>query len=250
MDQYANVKYEKPFLAEVVVRLDFTVPVKEFASGLPHPLTRAALRDFPIMEPPEHNLVLKDEGEMGRFMKFEFHSKNKKKHLVITPSMMFMDYKEYDTFEALQDEFTHIVDALFDSQDELMVRRFGLRYINKIHDESNNNVTDWSHLLKDELLSAFNLEIERRSALARVFSNISWNEDDLVLNFNYGMHNADYPVPLNQKEFVLDFDAYFEGALERDEVHQRVGLFHGRIQSLFERCISEELRQIMGRRNG
>jgi len=59
------------------------------------------------------------------------------------------------------------------------------------------------------------------------------------------MHNPDFPAPIKKKIFILDYDAYYDGFVERTEVETRLTLFHDKIQDLFEWSIQPKLREIM-----
>ncbi len=59
------------------------------------------------------------------------------------------------------------------------------------------------------------------------------------------MHNPDYPANIVKKIFILDYDAYCEGAQEKNEILKNLDKFHLKIQQLFEYCIQDELRKVM-----
>jgi uncharacterized protein (TIGR04255 family) len=123
------------------------------------------------------------------------------------------------------------------------VSRFGLRYFNNI-ELTDPRLTDWDAYLDKNLLSIFNLA-DDRTKISRAFHNLELNFGDMNLTFLYGMHNPDYPAPIKQKTFVLDFDAYILKSQDKDEVVSNLEVMHERIQSMFEKNITEQLREIM-----
>ena len=59
------------------------------------------------------------------------------------------------------------------------------------------------------------------------------------------MLNPDFPAPMSQKLFVLDFDAYYHGPQDYDDLVKNIDIFHERIQELFENLIKGPLREKM-----
>ena len=47
------LRYKKNFLSEVVIRIDFLNNLTELEKDLPIRIRQAAVRDFPIVEPPK-----------------------------------------------------------------------------------------------------------------------------------------------------------------------------------------------------
>ena len=52
-------------------------------------------------------------------------------------------------------------------------------------------------------------------------------------------------VIIKQKQFVLDIDAYFQGALDKEDVTKSFETAHSKIQELFESSITEKTRELM-----
>ena len=44
--------YSKPFLAEVIARIDFAAPLERLEKSVPVKLLNAIIKSFPIVEPP------------------------------------------------------------------------------------------------------------------------------------------------------------------------------------------------------
>src|SRR2546422_276561 len=116
-DPFAAIRYQKPFLKQVVVRVDWAVPQAEIATALPPSVRTAALASFPIPEPRKVRTQLLTvaggalTGEQAESMQWLFHGKEREKTLSITPDAMFITYSRYDTFESLRDEFFSVMQA-------------------------------------------------------------------------------------------------------------------------------------------
>ena len=143
----------------------------------------------------------------------------------------------------LKDEFILIVDKLSGKED-FSAKRFGLRYINRIV-LNDNSFFNWDEYLNPELLSMFNVS-ENNNLLSRAFSNVVQQfNSGMLLNFQYGMHNPDFPSRIRQKLFILDYDAYFQGLISCDEVKDHIDLAHESIENLYEKSITQNLRELM-----
>jgi len=87
---------------------------------------------------------------------------------------------------------------------------------------------------------------DNAAEICRAFNNLSFNYGDLFLTYQYGLYNADFPAPIRKRNFVLDFDAYCQGPQNFDDIRRNIDLFHDKIQDLFERSITDKLRNKMG----
>ena len=241
--------YKKPFLNKVIARVDYTANYNLPQKGLPKKVSDEILRLFPISEPREviaKQVHITDQGIKGKQNKQHhllFHGKSREKTLCITPEFLYIEINKYETYEKLKDEFILIVDKLSGKED-FSAKRFGLRYINRIV-LNDNSFFNWDEYLNPELLSMFNVS-ENNNLLSRAFSNVVQQfNSGMLLNFQYGMHNPDFPSRIRQKLFILDYDAYFQGLISCDEVKDHIDLAHESIENLYEKSITQNLRELM-----
>lgn len=243
-------KYRTPFLKEVIVRLDFSYPVTKLAKTIPQGLKEVVSPLFPISEPKgfigKEMLVTKGitKEKTLEGTDWFFHSMDRQKTLIVCRDNVNVSYKEYHSFDVLKQDFLPIVAELFHTYDDFEGRRLGLRYINEIT-LSENNLLDWTNYLDERLLSSLSFP-QDPSRICRAFNNLELNHRDLIVRFQYGMFNADYPAPIRKKSFILDYDAYHQGPQNLDDVKHNIDIFHEAIQTLFEYSISDELRSLMG----
>lgn len=73
------------------------------------------------------------------------------------------------------------------------------------------------------------------------------NLGNMKIRFRYGMHNPDYPAPIRKKLFILDYDAFLEGLQNEADMISNIDKFNNEIESMFEKCIKDGLREIMDR---
>jgi uncharacterized protein (TIGR04255 family) len=245
-------RYKKPFLNKVIARVDFASPEEALLKKVPPRVNARLLPAFPILEPRKAIAAklmisgeqLKEERLGPSQTHWWYHGKHRKKRAVITPQHFLVEYDVYESFEELKSHFLPVLEEFFKSIEQLQVKRFGLRYIDHITFDD-NNIFEWSDYLHKSLLGGFSVPHEGKQIL-RAFNNFTVSNKDMVLQFQYGMHNPDFPAPIKKKLFVLDFDAYTQGLLDFSEIQAKLEDFHEAIGKLFEQVITDKLREIMG----
>jgi uncharacterized protein (TIGR04255 family) len=85
--------------------------------------------------------------------------------------------------------------------------------------------------------------------LTRLIQVAELKYDDLDMRFQFGMPNPDYPAMMKRPQFVLDLDAYVQTAHDLGDSLQYMEQAHGLIQGLFERSITDQLRERMNARS-
>lgn len=233
----------KKHLDEVIIRVDFLKPVDALIESMPAELNSAIMASFPIAESKDliaEELQIKKEGidrKRTALKEFDFYGREREKRFCITRDYFFIVYSKYESFDVLKSEFIKATDILFKISPDLQGKRIGLRYINKIKSDE-RDIFSWNSLLNAHLLSIFDVPLdEDKGKIARAFHNLELNYSDFNLRFQYGMHNPDFPAPIRQKMFILDFDAYYQGLISRDDdIGSRISAFHDAIKKLIDRC--------------
>mgnify|MGYP005812719527 CR=1 FL=1 len=251
-DPFAETKYRKNFLKQVIARVDFLSPLPGVDVAIPPRIAELAIGMFPIAEPrdaftqeyefsPQGVKAAKEE----RFKEWLFHGRERTKTLTVGRQMLIVEHKSYDTYEVIKDEFIRVLNRVAELEGA-QPSRLGLRYVNVIEFPDEPRPTDWSAYLAPQLLSLFQFPPEQdRTALSRVFHNIEFAFDTFNLRYRLGMHNPDYPARIRQKLFVLDLDAYIKSAVDIKSVAHLLDDFHSTIQRYFEQSITADLRRIM-----
>jgi len=232
-----TIKYEKNYLKEVILRIDFP--------STPLDVTKFKSKDlvkkiYPYFSKLEQREILDGQKTI---VEWRYYDKDQKNFITLSNESIFFRYSHWtnESFCQLEQVFLNILDVYTD----LAITRFGLRYVNHVEIDE-DNPTDWTDYLNENLLSIFDIA-EDRGLIIRAFHNLELRyDDDMRLRFQYGMHNPDYPAIIRKKLFVLDYDAYHEGLLERDELKDKLSVFHTRILSLFKKSIKEKLNEKMG----
>ncbi len=251
-DLFAEIRYQKNFLREVIARIDFLNPLPGMDLALPAPLTEEAIRAFPIPEPHD---VLSHEVQFGpegvtkaseeRIKEWHFHGKERTKTLTIGRQVVLVRHKMYQTYDPIKAEFVRILEQIDNLFPNIQAARIGLRYINQI-ELTEGNPTDWSAYIAPELLSLFRFPSDvDQAALSRILHNLELSYDTFNLRCRFGMHNPDYPARIKRKIFILDLDSYVQSVVEVKEISRLLDEFHSTIQRYFEQSITDNLRRIM-----
>jgi len=246
--------YKQPYLQKVIAKVDFSAKYELPQKGLSKNVSDIILKLFPIPEPKEVikklvNISIQGTSEVQAKQNHLFyHGKEREKTLCLTPDFLYVEIKKYDTYQKLKEDFYTIMDVLV-SAEEFSVNRFGLRYINNILIDEENPL-DWEKYLDSRLLNFFDVPLNKKY-LSKAFSNVVQQFDDgMNLNFQYGMHNPDFPSRIKRKLFILDLDASYQGLYTCDEIKKSMDAAHEKIEDLFESVITDKLREKMVKENG
>lgn len=248
-------KYQSPFVSKVIARLDFNPPYKKFNSEIDKRLLDKIREYFPILLPQQNIATELKISAIGGHVEttntarqeLHFHSNDRQQRLVLNENFLLFDLVKYDGFKRLQNTFSNIVNVLFDTYEGLNVNRFGLRYINSISRQIEgqyDNIFQWDDYINKTLTNLTNF-IEDKHNLIRAINIAEMKYDDYSVRFQYGFPNPDYPANIAKKSFLLDYDAYCNWILTKDDIIRYLPIFHDKIQELFEKSITDEARNKM-----
>jgi len=246
---YDNVCYKKPFLKEVIFKIDFPTPVAKVEKGLSPKVTKNILSKFPIFEPQKaHAQEFQFSGKnfqakSSEIMQWIYHGKSREKSFIVTPDAITYVNRSYITFEALKDDIKSILDSFFADYKEIASSRAGLRYVN-ILDVKEDDPLAWDKYINKDILGVIDFH-EEKQYLTRAFHILEYNFNGLAIKYQFGIANPDFPATIRKKQFVLDIDAYSHGAFELHDIIQFIDDAHAKIQEIFEKSITEQTRELM-----
>ncbi len=250
---YEDMCYRKPFLKAVVARLDFVTPLVGVDNALPAKLGKVISDHFPIAEPTEmftHEVQvnLNPAGNDVRQRRtparvWNFFGKEREKKLSLGSKFVFIEYTSYLSYEDLRDNFVPVVSSIDGLFHDTRAARFGLRYVNEIAIEGLHPVNQWDEYISSALFALPALFSPER--LTRLVHIAEMKCGELDVRFQFGLPNPDYPSPLKRPSFVLDFDAYIQAAHELRASLGYLDQAHACIQEIFERSITDKLRERM-----
>lgn len=249
---YEQICYKKSFLKRVIARVDFASPLAQLERGVPNRLLNTIVEFFPIIEPTEvleHELSIEGSAVQSKqtmIKEWHYFGKDRGRQLTLAPQNIFVQYTTYNKFEETKEQFGSVIDALSSTFPGTKASRFGLRYINQI-DLQIEDPTAWNNYIDPKLLGGRSFFGED-DAISRLISIAELKYDDIGVRFQFGMPNPDYPAPVKRPLFILDIDASVTQAHDLTEVMDYMDGAHKRIQGIFERSITDELREKMNAR--
>lgn len=244
-----DTNFLKQYLEKVIIRIDFLTSADFVGEEISTQLNSVIMTTFPILEPKE---TLKQEFQISssleqqkieqknlRLKEWHYYDRYREKQLSITKDYFLIIYKKYESFQILKEHFDKILNVLFSLNPSIQFKRLGLRYINTLQGNKDKDIFNFKSLkLNKDLLSMFNIPKEDdKPKISRGFQVLEFNYSNFNLRFQYGMYNPDFPAPIRQKLFTLDFDAYYEGLLSKDSnLIDTITSFHNAIKDLINRC--------------
>jgi uncharacterized protein (TIGR04255 family) len=233
-----KIIYNKTFLSEVVVRLDFASILSQLTDSVPPKLAETALKYFPIPEP-----VTSASFGTKQINQFRYFGKEREKHLALTSHYLYVSYKEYQGYKQLCDDFFNIVKVINDISYDIGLQRLGLRYINNI-ELSLKNPLDWKDYINDKYLSVI-ANFSNIASLARVLHLIDLIYDNKILRVQYGFPNPDHPAKIKRPLFIIDLDGFVTGYCDISDARKELDIIHDHVISQFESFLESKLRAIM-----
>jgi len=251
---YETVCYKKPFLKDVIVRINFASPIEGFQRALPPKVASSALFNFPISEPQklqEQTVTITHESienQRGESMQWTYHGREREKTLHITSEYVSLVLKSYKSYEAMRLELDPILDVIFETQKDLVASRVGVRFVNVLDMPHDGDPFAWGDFVRPDMLATINAH-KATGILSRAFQIVEFNNNGRSARFQFGLANPDFPAPVRRRQFVIDIDAYYQGALTLADVSTEIDAAHTTIQQLFEASITDATRALMGTQN-
>lgn len=251
MDIPEKKKYRNNFLSNVICRFDFR-PIPEIDKPFLDKFRSEIKGEFPKIEEQKikgfsakigKDFETPEFAEMAEKPVFHYIDADSENKIVLSDHFLSIDSTKYINFREFRKIIVLAIETLtgFDINPDFT--RLGLRFINQIVLKRGNPL-NWSPYIGSSFVSVTDRFFEKSPDIARMMGQVLLNYDDYKINFNYGMHNSEYPARISRKEFILDFDFYTE-YVEQDHVLALLKKFNKEAAIMFERCIKEKLRSHM-----
>ena len=228
------------YLKEVIIRIDLPDTFEFSETKMPKEIEKEVLKRFPIPEPKTlqgMELQFSDkefiQTDLQKTEWYYFDS-NREKKLVVLENAILISYRKYEEFNKLREDWSSVINLIFDKYPEIQVNKIGLRYVNHIQLDKDEN--KWKDTINEKLLHNFQLGLDN---ISRGFSIINLNENGIKTAFQYGIHNPDFPSTIKNNLFILDFEVFYEGILTKKDILENTDTFHGMIKSLFSLSTSD-----------
>ena len=249
-------KYEKPYLNEVIFRINFAnIPKlsennKEAAKDFREKISK----EFPnliIKRNHEFNIGIDvDTGKPtqisqdGRFL-WVYKNRKHDKSIELTSKSLILHYKKgaYTHFRDFLDDVILLIDAI-KSYDPKDISFLGLRYINQIDGKT---IPDLKECIQPKYFSDYVMDLDDEEEFIQIMNKVSIKKRDYILNLQYGLFNAAYPNPNFDKDFILDLDCTTKKVKEIDEVADELKQMNSFIWFKYDGAITDVLREEMNK---
>lgn len=245
-----KMKYRHNFVTNAICRLDFRSGpdlnrdlLNRFRDAVKVEFPEVKEQTIKALEARFENGVLLQPSQLPDKQIFHYIDAKAENQITLAPDNLTIESLKYVNFR----EFRRIIELALDNFKNLAENpdftRLGLRYINQII-ISKGNPLAWTKYVNSAFVSVIERFFEKSPNLARAMSQVVLNYDEYKLNFNYGIHNSEFPAKISRKEFILDFDYYTE-YVEEDNILPLLTKFNIESAIMFEKCIKDDLRNHM-----
>lgn len=246
-----EIRYQRNFLKNVIFRIDFS-PLVRLQKELSPDLQDALRESFPSLEDRiavEYNTTI-TEGrridETASSHLWHFDNSGRTRRVSISYKHLVIEFFQYTHFS----EFSQVVENVYSTfaniYRPLDLKRFGLRYVNNIVINSGHPL-EWAEFINPHLTHSIDNFIVDNTQLSRAMSQNTLNRDDHTIIFSYGIYNSEFPAKISRKEYILDYDC-FTTDFDNDDLIPKLYEYNQEIFELFEKSITDELREEMGGR--
>lgn len=250
---YSTICYKRSCLSQVIIRLDFLEFIdsrilfndaveKVLLPNFPKKGMQQLIR-FQSMNFTVDSSGAKTERTTKDGLQQEFLNSDGNK-IVLSNQFVVLELNKYTKYEDELGKFIPVLRMIM-AETQLTAMRTGIRYINEfgkngIKPQKNFFTTPASAFADTRILNGKKIIPIRAMALSEFII------DDMHLNFRYGQYNPQYPQPMKQVSFVLDYDCFCEEPLKGLEIIlEHINKGHDAIQELFEASITEKLKKVM-----
>jgi uncharacterized protein (TIGR04255 family) len=247
------VKYKKNFLTKVVLRIDFQ-PIPTLLSDRTTPFSEDIKERFPLVNAIQTTQLQVTFGSVGSAFDqqrlgwlWQHTSENGKRIVALAPQYLALEYNagEFVDFAEFRDTVRFVLNAFDERFGVKQYTRLGLRYIDEI-DPGTGDPLDWHNIISADLVTSVTAGMLGDFKMNRSMHQVIAGTGDLVIVFNYGIHNPDYPSPVARRLFVLDLDVAVTGEITQGDALARIDEMNARSEAIFEASIQDGLREIMG----
>ena len=251
MNNSGVLHYQSNYLTHVIFRVDFPKILRLDRTDPPAQFQDAIMGSFPHLNERKTRSLSIDMQNSSAVAKreempqWEFMNKEKTQKIIIESTSFVQEFLKYTRFPEFFDVLKETLESFFQIYPMSICTRLGLRYINRIKIDTGDPL-NWENLLFTPLYETDIKLIADPNTLKRSMHSLESKEGKYNLRFNYGIFNSEYPNPVAIKEFILDYDFYYDEEEETSRIFDIVKEFNMIITKWFEKSISDGLRSNMG----
>lgn len=246
--------YKKNFLSNVIFRIDYP-PILELEKESPVSFQKMIQDVFPILEPLNRSgFIVEKKPDMSPKIEslnktiWKFLSKDKTKIVELDTNYLAISFvdRSYTEYKDFKECIKEITDNFYKTYSNIVIQKFGLRYINQIKIEE-EKIFEWDKYINSNLINNLNF-FKEKDSLTRSLGSFTLKINDFNMNFNYGIFNSAFPGKIVDKEFLLDYDCHTLEQIEQidqKEIIENLDFCNEKISEIFENSIKEDFREML-----
>ena len=244
--------YEKNFLTRVIFQLQFDAELEilsntdcfkdKVEADYPH---REQGFEVALETKVAEKQSLKTELKSAK-PRWVFSPDDKSRSITVGVDLFSLEYTTFHSIEDTRTEFRSLWSKFRECYPVDASNRVGLRFINEIRLPTGEPL-DWEGYIAKPILDAtLGVQSPEGADWARSMHELQWLEDDYRLALRFGIYNNEFPGPVSQRVFILDYDCVSLGSVDAAKAEECLLCYNKRIGTEFERSIDNKLRAEMG----
>lgn len=220
------------------------------------------VHDFPVVGvPPQQQLVITPGGASASAHGTRCFDAERRSSVLLTPESVGLETSRYTRFEDFRDVVETTIDALVDLGTPLTPQRVGLRYIDEIDEEALPSPVRWSTYIEPALAGAIDHFAERPAEYQAAALFEPAKDRRVLLRYGAMRQPAVDPAgplvidrPPRGAYFLIDIDSSWgrveplTATTDKEWLLDTLGTLHAPIRDLFERTVTDTLRDQVLRR--
>lgn len=239
--------YPRNFITQVIAQVNFQ-PILKLKNETPDDFQETIREQFPRIERKESidiELLIKPGGGLPslpeKLSTWEFINKEQTDKISLNYKVINFSSKEYKSHDLFFSKVELMYNNFYKIYRPGLINRMGLRFTNEI--KLKGNPLDWDGYINNNLYCS--IKAFPDLPISRVMSQLHINYGDHKIIFQFGIYNSEYPNPISQREFILDYDCSNNEECEPEGVLTKLELFYEDIKSLFKLSRGDKLVRYM-----
>lgn len=245
-----GMQYKKNYLTNVIASIQFIEPVDFLSEKVLPDNIKFSLKDnFPIYQSQittSNNVFFGTNGiatNQNQIYQNIFYSLDRNETIIFNKNEISISFQKYKSYDEFKKKIFLPLQEVSKVNNSIVIGRTGLRYINAFP-----NLEQTYIYIKENFHSMIGAQFNsliNESNLTRNVNIIEYLFDDIKLRIQSGIFNQNFPAPIVNKQFLLDFDAYLDLPHFLISENENFEKLHSIIETKFEELISDSLKDFL-----
>lgn len=246
------MSYKKNFISGVIFRTDYPI-VFEIQDEEPKEFSEKIKRIFPnygVEKGVQIDFSVNENLEVDQNTETEdtyiFSNKEGDIKVILSRRAIILHVFKYKKYSEMKEVIKLIINSFREVYGLEIINRVGLRYINDIDTNENDNPLLLGDYFAESLFCGVDFIPDKKNKISRFVSQLHFNEGDHKINFQYGNPNKNYPNSISKKIFMIDIDAFSADVpVGESDLLNFIDKLHDSIKDIFEKSIKQKTRCLL-----